>query len=229
VRSPPLVKGWLPYFGVWWDLKADPELYLRACYEAHGEVFTLYMCGRRYHMLWNHEDHHVFYLKPDDEVSGVAQPFVAVLGSKDAALFSRENKHEVMVHVAQWLGFFHRHVARGLSGQYMRAYTAGIHAEIRAGLGELPAQGELDLYQFLIDMSLRCTLRLMLGEGFLRRHPNLHDDVMTVKHYFDTYAADPFLKNLVLMLPTPQNFAIRSAIDRVCCCVCELLLLCMCV
>eukprot|EP00013_Stygamoeba_regulata_P022363 CAMPEP_0177650608 /NCGR_PEP_ID=MMETSP0447-20121125/12041_1 /TAXON_ID=0 /ORGANISM="Stygamoeba regulata, Strain BSH-02190019" /LENGTH=516 /DNA_ID=CAMNT_0019153505 /DNA_START=66 /DNA_END=1616 /DNA_ORIENTATION=- len=214
-NSPPRVSGWMPYFGVWWDLKADPEHYLRRCYEQHGEVFTLYMCGRNYHMLWNHEDHHIFYLKPDEEVSGASQPFVAVLGSKDAALFSSENRNEINATVAQWLGFFHRHVARGLSGQYMRSYTSGIHDEIRRGIAELPPSGELDLYQFLIDMSLRCTLRLMLGEGFLAEHPELHADVMTVKHYFDNYAPDPFLKSFVLLVPTPQNFAIRKAIIRI--------------
>ena len=45
--EPPLIKGWLPYFGVTIPFLIGQESYITPLRAKYGEIFTLYMCGYR--------------------------------------------------------------------------------------------------------------------------------------------------------------------------------------
>ncbi|KAM4864857.1 cytochrome P450 7B1 [Thomomys bottae] len=44
--DPPLIKGWLPYFGVCLKLKKDPIGFLKAVQKQYGNIFTLLIAGK---------------------------------------------------------------------------------------------------------------------------------------------------------------------------------------
>jgi hypothetical protein len=49
--GPPFLKGYLPYLGVAIPFLRNPEGFLRECQEEFGGIFTLYMGGKRLHVV----------------------------------------------------------------------------------------------------------------------------------------------------------------------------------
>ncbi|KAG3274079.1 cytochrome P450 7B1 [Ictidomys tridecemlineatus] len=43
--EPPLIKGWLPYFGVAFNLQKDPLGYMKFLQKQHGDIFTILLGG----------------------------------------------------------------------------------------------------------------------------------------------------------------------------------------
>jgi cytochrome P450 len=220
--APPLVRGY-PFFGVWFQLSANPRRYLAQCRKDLGDVFTLYVCGRNYHIVMDHKLSDVFYARPDAEVSAEGGPFVAVLGSLDSNLFRGQSPSVVYRDVAQWLTIFHKHVATGLNGKYLKSYGAyigegcrrSLSERVQLGSGGGSSKGVVDVFELIEDISIATSLRIFLGADFAVRHAGVRDDFMMIKHFFENYAAHPLLKHVVLFLPTAQNYRVRAAIARV--------------
>jgi Cytochrome P450 len=49
--GPPLVKGWIPFVGVGLTYVSNPERFLMKCKQRYGDIFTLYMGGKRFHVI----------------------------------------------------------------------------------------------------------------------------------------------------------------------------------
>lgn len=49
--GPPLVKGWIPFVGVGLTYAWNPEQFLTKCKRRYGDIFTLYMGGKRFHII----------------------------------------------------------------------------------------------------------------------------------------------------------------------------------
>jgi hypothetical protein len=50
-NSPPMVRGSLPWLGVALSFLRNPERFLLKCQQLHGDIFTLYMGGKRMHVV----------------------------------------------------------------------------------------------------------------------------------------------------------------------------------
>jgi hypothetical protein len=49
--APPLVKSWIPFFGTAFSFMRNPEKYVLQCRQRYGDMFTLYMAGKRLHVV----------------------------------------------------------------------------------------------------------------------------------------------------------------------------------
>ena len=49
--GPPLIKGWIPFIGVGLSYMSNPEPFLQRCRQQHGDIFTLYMGGKRINVI----------------------------------------------------------------------------------------------------------------------------------------------------------------------------------
>ena len=49
--APPLIKSWIPFFGVAFSFSRDPERLILQCKERYGDIFTLYMVGRKMNIV----------------------------------------------------------------------------------------------------------------------------------------------------------------------------------
>jgi hypothetical protein len=49
--APPLVKSWIPFFGTAFSFIRNPEKYVLQCRQRYGDMFTLYMVGKRLHVV----------------------------------------------------------------------------------------------------------------------------------------------------------------------------------
>lgn len=62
--EPPLIKGWLPYFGQALKFKKDPLGFLRTLQKQHGDIFTLLLGGKQHFIHHNFslvlECHYIF-------------------------------------------------------------------------------------------------------------------------------------------------------------------------
>src|SRR5579859_5079941 len=50
-NAPPLIRGSLPFFGSALAFLWDPEEFLLSCQRKYGDIFTLYMAGKRMHII----------------------------------------------------------------------------------------------------------------------------------------------------------------------------------
>ena len=50
-HAPPLVKSWFPFIGVGFQFLRDPERVLLQCRARYGDIYTLYMGGKRLHVV----------------------------------------------------------------------------------------------------------------------------------------------------------------------------------
>ena len=50
-NEPPLVRGFLPFLGVAPSFLSNPEPFLLDCQKRYGDIFTIYVAGRRMHIL----------------------------------------------------------------------------------------------------------------------------------------------------------------------------------
>ena len=50
-EAPPLIKSWIPFFGAAFSFERDPERLILQCQERYGNVFTLYIAGRKMHVV----------------------------------------------------------------------------------------------------------------------------------------------------------------------------------
>ena len=50
-NGPPMVRGSLPWLGVALSFLRNPERFLLKCQQLHGDIFTLYMGGKRMHVV----------------------------------------------------------------------------------------------------------------------------------------------------------------------------------
>ena len=49
--APPLVKSWIPFFGTAFSFMRNPEKFVLQCRQRYGDMFTLYMVGKRLHVV----------------------------------------------------------------------------------------------------------------------------------------------------------------------------------
>ena len=49
--APPLVKSWIPFFGTAFSFIQDPEKFVLQCRQRYGDMYTLYMIGKRLHVV----------------------------------------------------------------------------------------------------------------------------------------------------------------------------------
>lgn len=49
--TPPFVKSWIPIFGSTFSFLWNPERFLLKCRERYGNIYTLYMMGKRLHVV----------------------------------------------------------------------------------------------------------------------------------------------------------------------------------
>ena len=49
--APPLVKSWIPFFGTAFSFIRNPEKFVLECRQRYGDMYTLYMVGKRLHVV----------------------------------------------------------------------------------------------------------------------------------------------------------------------------------
>lgn len=49
--APPLVKSWIPFFGTAFSFIRNPEKFVLQCRHRYGDMYTLYMVGKRLHVV----------------------------------------------------------------------------------------------------------------------------------------------------------------------------------
>src|SRR5436190_20080775 len=49
--APPLVKSWIPFFGTAFSFIRNPEKFVLQCRQRYGDMYTLYMVGKRLHVV----------------------------------------------------------------------------------------------------------------------------------------------------------------------------------
>jgi hypothetical protein len=50
-NGPPMIRGTLPFLGVALEFLRNPEQFLLKCQELHGDIFTIYIGGKRIHII----------------------------------------------------------------------------------------------------------------------------------------------------------------------------------
>ena len=59
--APPLIKSWIPFFGVAFSFERDPERLILQCQERYGDIFTLYIAGRKVNVVCDPDGIQVVY------------------------------------------------------------------------------------------------------------------------------------------------------------------------
>jgi Cytochrome P450 len=49
--APPLVKSWIPFFGTAFSFTQNPEKFVLQCRQRYGDMYTIYMVGKRLHVV----------------------------------------------------------------------------------------------------------------------------------------------------------------------------------
>ena len=63
-KYPPVIKGWIPWFGCAIDFGKEPLNFIKKSTEKHGLIFTVYAAGQRMTFLTDARDFHVFFNSP---------------------------------------------------------------------------------------------------------------------------------------------------------------------
>lgn len=150
-NGPPLVKSILPFIGAGLSFNRNPEKFLRACSEKYGGIFTLYMGGRRMHV-----------------VGDMAQGIPTILKQHKIydAFFSTRSFATILFGVTQKqiedaqlqkesFDLFHPHLlASEAVNALMDVFTANLETTMVRETQKLNVDGQLDKEGVIVDLDV---------------------------------------------------------------------------
>ena len=186
-------------------------------------------------MVGDHRQHRFYYHTPDAHMRAEGSPFMAVLGGEDSGLFRGAAQSVLMADTARWLATFHKHVATGLQGGFLRQYVPYVREDAMGFLSKLMSKGKgwdhlhgltsfvpgtrpeeirVNMFEAIEEIAIKTNLRMMLDDAYLERYPHVIPLFHVVKQFFERWASHPIQKNIILMSPTPHNLRIRTAVKE---------------
>ncbi|MEM7152190.1 MAG: cytochrome P450 [Myxococcota bacterium] len=157
--EPPLVPGSLPFLGAALTFGRDALSLLQECRREHGDVFTLYVAGRRMTFVCDTQS----YLSVLRSETLKFEPFTDQVMERafDYPCIRDDLDVETIDSMAR----------RRLKGPDLADISAGMSAEVLRLLEQDPrvqgASGEFDLYRLIWDVVFAAGTRVIFGDGVL--------------------------------------------------------------
>jgi sterol 14-demethylase len=153
--APPLLSGRLPFLGHLLQLRRAPiELFWRARREC-GEIAELDFAGNRVVLFSGEEAQEAFFRGSDEQLDqAAAYPFMTPIFGKGVVFDATpEQRRQAMRN-------------QSLRDQFMRGHAETIVAETERMLQTLGPEGELDLLDFLAELTIYTSSACLIGKGF---------------------------------------------------------------
>jgi hypothetical protein len=163
--EPPLIKGYLPFFGVFPQAILATGPFLLSCRARHGEIFTLYILGHRVTIVTDPIEGVPAVFKQTKQLSfkdGLDKVFIKGLGFSEARVNEREMNRENYATFPPYL--LTTNAVDPLAGQFIRYLLSGIREDIKQ-YPDLKTGRILDLGEWSGRLLFYATGDALCGEG----------------------------------------------------------------
>jgi sterol 14-demethylase len=191
VMSIPQLSGGLPWLGHALEFRRNPVAFLRRGYDRHGEIFSFPLAGQRVHVLTEPRGNAAFFRASDDQLSArEAYQFTVPMFGKGVVY---DAPPEIL---DEQIGF----LLPALRDARMQTYAQSIEEETEercAGWGD---EGEIELAEFMNELTVFNACRCLIGLDFRRR---LSSEF--ARSYHDLEAGVNLVAFINPRLPVPKN------------------------
>jgi len=167
-NGPPMVRGSLPFLGVALSFLHDPEQFLLKCQKRYGDIFTLYMGGKRLHVVC-------------DSVNGIPSvyrnfktfPFSVLANHFDIILFgvSEKQAKDTALYKAHFDRLAPSLLAQNMVDRLIENFNMNLQPILAREIHKLDAGGQLsrdgvviDLDAWLKKIMFECSGKALFGE-----------------------------------------------------------------
>jgi hypothetical protein len=189
--EPPLIKGYLPFFGTLPQLLLNPSVFLTACKRDYGDIFTLYAIGQRVTIITDPIQGIPAVFKKSKQLSfkaGLRRLYLRVLGytaeRADEEEMNREHFQMIPPHLLS------KPAVDELTGRFIGELLIELRRQVTT---EVAKTGMLvDLFDWMGERLFMASGPALWGEG-------LFDGAKTVVEDYKIFD-DGFPKRLILPL-----------------------------
>ncbi|MEX1369331.1 MAG: cytochrome P450 [Nannocystaceae bacterium] len=162
--EPPLVPGSLPYLGTALPFGRDATSFLQQCRREHGDVFTLFVAGRRMTFVCDPRSYPAVLRNPALQFEPFVDQFLA-------RSFDLPNAHQ-QYDVAGSEVLARKHLRGKDLGDLSERMSIEVHRVLDRMLDERLAGdgGEVDLYRLVRDVVFGAGTQVVFGEGIACPH-----------------------------------------------------------
>lgn len=156
-KTPPLLRGGLPYLGHALEFARDPIGLLQRGRDEFGEIFSFILAGKQVTVLTDPKGNEVFLKAPHDQLSvkEAYQLMVPILGKGVAYDVSPEVMNEQM-------GL----ILPAMRKERLEAYAQFMFHESHAYFEQWGDSGEIDLFSTTCELTTFIAARSLIGEEF---------------------------------------------------------------
>lgn len=150
-NGPPMVRGSLPWLGVALSFLSNPEQFLLKCQKLHGDIFTLYMGGKRMHVV-------------SDSISGIPNvyrnskvfPFSLLTNHIDIVLFGLSEKQakDSDLYKAHLEKLAPNLLAQNMVDGLVEAFSKNLNPVLAREIQKLDVDGQLGKDGVIVDLDI---------------------------------------------------------------------------
>ena len=180
----PRAKGEIPWVGHLLSLLKNPKKWAQRLAEAHGEIVLFTLLGKDNVLLTGEEASELFYFTSEeqlDQSAAYTKLMTPILGQGVLYDTSTERKNEQL-----------RVISPALRIEAMRGYSHTIVKEVKAMIADWGEQGEIDLVEFMRQLTINASSHCLLGKEFrcewsgefARAYRDLRQGFTPLAHFF---------------------------------------------
>ncbi|MBV6622506.1 MAG: cytochrome P450 [Rivularia sp. (in: Bacteria)] len=159
-KTPPVLRGGLPYLGYALELQRNPIGFLQRGQEQFGEIFSFLLAGSNVTFLTGSKGNEAFFRAPDDQFSQKeAYQFTVPIFGKGIAYDTTPDR------MSEQLGF----IFPALREERMQAYAQFMAKETQDYFDTWRESGEVDLLAAMNELTVFIASRCLIGHEF-RQH-----------------------------------------------------------
>jgi|SRR5579859_2638008 len=203
--EPPLIKGYIPFLGVFPQAILSPHRFLHACKAQHGDIFTFYVLGARVTIVTDPIEGVPAIFKQAKQLSfkaGLKTVYTKVLGMSEERSNADELNHEHFQMLPPYL--LSTKAVDELTGRFVRELLC----ELRSQVATTPLKDgvEVDLYEWSSERVFFASANALYGEGVLQEGR---------EGVFRNFKRFDFGFPLMMMLPMWMTNWFRRARNRI--------------
>ena len=154
-RPPPRASGGLPFLGHLLELRRAPIELMQRVHEECGEIGEMRLAHHPVVMLYGEEAQRSFFRAPDEQLDqAAAYPFMTPIFGKGVVFDASPEQRKQAIR------------NQSLRDQQMRGHAEVIAAETEAMIARWGDAGEVDLMEFLAELTIYTSSSCLLGAEF---------------------------------------------------------------
>jgi Cytochrome P450 len=167
-NGPPMVRGTIPFLGVAFEFLRNPEQLLLKCQELHGDIFTLYIGGKRMHIICD-SINAIPTIYRNFNLFG----FSVLQQYFDMVLFGDSEKHakDVKMHRASIDKLAPNLLAQDMVDDLVKTFDINLQSILSRETAKLNVDGQLDREGVVVDLHVwvrklmfECSGKTLFGE-----------------------------------------------------------------